>query len=55
MAKNDLMALLLKGRGGEQRHEFHGTEQEQGEPPKWFRRLSCVHLKRSNQARSLAL
>src|SRR5271157_439606 len=55
MAKNNLMALLLKGRCGEQRHEFHATEPEQGEPPKWFRRLSCVHLKRSNQARSLAL
>jgi hypothetical protein len=55
MAKNNLMALLLTGRCGEQKHELHGTEQEQAEPPKWFRRLSCVHLKRSNQARSLAL
>src|SRR5271165_6279559 len=33
-SKNNLMALLLTGRCGEQRQKFHGTEHEQGEPPK---------------------
>src|SRR5271157_2241446 len=35
-AKNNLMTLLLTGRGGEQSREFHATEHEQGEPPKPF-------------------